>query len=92
MAAVERVGANHYGSDRQETGEQKAQRIVLEEMKRLGWEEADLRQRRKGDAGKVMAARRLRQETPMSYKWIAQRLHMGSWTYVSNLLNEKSTH
>ena len=24
----------------------------------------------------------------MSLKWIAQRLHMGSWTYVSNLLNE----
>jgi hypothetical protein len=26
----------------------------------------------------------------MSLKWIAQRLHMGSWTYVSNLLNEQS--
>jgi len=24
----------------------------------------------------------------MSLKWIARRLHMGSWTYVSNLLNE----
>jgi hypothetical protein len=24
----------------------------------------------------------------MSLKWIAQRLQMGSWTYVSNLLNE----
>ena len=24
----------------------------------------------------------------MSLKWIAQRLHMGSWTYVSNLLND----
>ena len=34
------------------------------------------------------AARRLRQETTMSLKWIALRLHMGSWTYVSNLLNE----
>jgi hypothetical protein len=36
-----------------------------------------------------MRARRLRQETTMSLKWIAQRLHMGSWTYVSNLLNEQ---
>lgn len=88
-AAAERVGANHYGSDRQESGEQKAQRIVLEEMQRLGWEEADLHRRRKGDKGKVMTARRLRQETTMSLKWIAQRLHMGTWTYVSNLLNEK---
>ena len=89
LAAVERVGASHYGSDRQETGEQKAQRIVLEAMKRLGWKEDDLPRRRKGDPGKVMTARRLRQETTMSLKWIAQRLHMGSWTYVSNLLNEK---
>jgi len=24
--------------------------------------------------------------------WIAERLHMGSWTYVSNLLNGKSRH
>jgi len=34
-------------------------------------------------------ARRLRQETTMSLKWIAQRLQMGSWTYVSNLLHER---
>jgi hypothetical protein len=40
-------------------------------------------------SGKVMMARRLRQETTMSLKWIAQRLQMGTWTYVSNLLNEK---
>ena len=86
---MERVGANHYGSDRQETGEQKAERIVREEMKRLVWEEADVHERRKGDKGKVKAARRLRRETTMSLKWIAHRLHMGSWTYVSNLLNEK---
>jgi hypothetical protein len=25
----------------------------------------------------------------MNLKWIAQRLYMGSWTYVSNLLNEQ---
>jgi len=36
-----------------------------------------------------MLARRLRQETIMSLRWIAQRLQMGSWTYVSNLLNEQ---
>jgi hypothetical protein len=40
--------------------------------------------------GKVLVARRLRQETTMSLKWIAQRLQMGSWTYVSNLLNEEA--
>jgi hypothetical protein len=31
---------------------------------------------------------RKRGKTTMSLKWIAQRLNMGSWTYVSNLLNE----
>jgi hypothetical protein len=49
-----------------------------------------LRVRRKGHRSKVKLARRLRQETTMSLKWIAARLQMGSWTYVSNLLNEPS--
>jgi hypothetical protein len=86
-AAVERVGPSHYGAERQETGLQKAERVVQEELERLGWEE-ELRARRKGHRAKVLLARRLREETTMSLKWIAQRLHMGSWTYVSNLLNE----
>jgi hypothetical protein len=43
----------------------------------------------KGDKVKVVSARRLRQKTTMNLKWIARRLHMGSWTYVSNLLDEK---
>ena len=30
-----------------------------------------------------------RRKDIMRLKWIAQRLHMGSWTYVSNLLNEQ---
>jgi len=38
---------------------------------------------------KVLLARRLRLETTMSLKWIAERLLMGSWTCVSNLLNEQ---
>jgi len=29
---------------------------------------------------------RLRRESIMTLKWIAQRLHMGSWTHVSNCL------
>jgi hypothetical protein len=60
-----------------------------EELGRLGWEEDDLGARRKGHRAKAMLARRLRQETTMSLKWIAQRLQMGSWTCVSNLLNEQ---
>jgi hypothetical protein len=87
-AAVERVGPSHYGAPRQETGVQKAERIVKEEIGRLGWDDAELRARRKGHGAKVMPARRLRRETAVSLKCIAQRLQMGSWTYVSNLLNQ----
>ena len=61
---------------------------VGKEIERLGWDEDELRVRRKGHQLKVKLARRLRQETTMSLKWIAARLQMGSWTYVSNLLNE----
>jgi Zn-dependent peptidase ImmA (M78 family) len=68
---------------------QKAERILREELDRLGWPEEELRGRPKGHRGKVLLARRLRRETTVSSKWIAVRLHMGSWTYVSNLLKAK---
>ena len=67
---------------------QKAERIVREELDRLRWCEEDLQGRPKGHGGKVRLARRLRHETTMSLKWIARRLQMGSWTYVSNPLRE----
>ena len=57
-------------------------------LKDLGWTEKELSRRRKGDKGKVMLARQLRAETTMTLGWIAERLRMGSWTYVSNLLRE----
>jgi len=78
-AMVGRVGPSHYG----------AERIVKEELGRMGWLEEELRGRPKGHPGKVVIARRLRQETTMSLKWIAKRLQMGTWTYVSNLLNQR---
>jgi hypothetical protein len=69
--ASERVGAQ-----RQESGEVKAERLVLEE----------LAARRKGEPGKVRIARRRRRETTMTLAWISNRLQMGSGTHVSNLL------
>jgi hypothetical protein len=36
---------------------------------------------------KAGRARRIREETTMSLKWIAQRLHMGSWTYATCSMN-----
>ena len=50
------------------------------------WTKDELNVRRKGDKGKVEIARRLRRETTMTLKWIAEHLAMGSWTNVSNLL------
>jgi len=83
---AEKAGASHYGEELQESAEEKARGIVAEEMRRLGWREADLEGLRKGDRRKVKIARRLRQETTMTLKWIADRLKMGTWTHVSNRL------
>jgi len=91
LAAAEgRVGVSHYGAQRQEIGEARAERLVKEGLGALGWNQAELSQRAKGDRGKVALARRLRAETTMTLAWIARRLQMGSWTYVSNLLHEKT--
>jgi len=56
---------------------------------RRHWKEKQLPLLPKGDKMKVKLALRLRTETTMTLSWIAKRLHMGSWTYVSNLLREK---
>jgi REP element-mobilizing transposase RayT len=71
------MGEHHGGEAKQETDEQKAQRLVLEELRRRGWRETDLEQRRKADAAKVKMAARLRSETVMTLDWIAERLQMG---------------
>ncbi len=89
-AAGERVGQSHYGAERQEIGEARAERLARAGLQALGWTEKELSQRPKGDEGKVRLARQLRAETTMTLRWIAARLEMGSWTYVSNLLHEKS--
>lgn len=80
------VGAEHNGAERQETAETQAGRIIAEELKRHGWREEDLGQRAKGDAAKVTMARRLREETLMTVKWIAERLQMSAPGYVNHLL------
>ena len=90
QAAQAQVGRNHYGVERQETAEQGARRIVGEELKRRGWTEASLSQLRKGDAGKVQIARRLRAETTVTLQWIAAALAMGTWTHVANQLSHAS--
>ena|SRR5436190_2082373 len=77
-------GAEHYGEDRQETEAERAERIVHEELKRRKWTDAELAKRAKGDRSKVKIAARLREETVVTVKWIAERLQMGTTGYVNN--------
>jgi len=81
-----RLGAEHYGEERLETELEKAERIIGQELKRRKWKEADLAKRAKGDLVKVRVAVRLREETLVTVKWIAQRLRMGTAGYVNNRL------
>ena len=81
-----KIGAEHYGEERSETDMEKAERIVRDELKRRRWREGDLTKRAKGDVGKVKIAGRLREETLVTVKWIAQRLAMGTPSYVNNRL------
>jgi putative transposase len=73
--------------ERRETDEALAERLVLEALAKVRWREIDLAKHPKGHRMKVKIAQQLRGETPMSRQWIADRLRMGSASYVSNLLN-----
>jgi hypothetical protein len=72
-----KVGENHPGQTRLETAEAKAGRIVAEELAQLQWTENDLLARHKNHPVKLALAARLRQETTLSVKQIAERLHLG---------------
>jgi hypothetical protein len=79
-------GPEHFGPEIRESAVEKAERLVKEEMARLGWRDSQLRQCRKGDREKVRIASRLRKETTMTLGWIAERLHMGTKTHLAHLL------
>ena len=75
-----------------ETPEEKARRMLGEQLERLRWDEAALAHRLKSDARKVALARRLRAETPVTLPWIATHLHLGTGTPGANrLANAVST-
>jgi hypothetical protein len=88
LAQVEaRRGVTHYGAELQESAAERAERLAREGLAKLGWTEADLAARRKGDRGKLKLAVTLRAETTMTLKWIATRLQMGTAASLSNLLS-----
>lgn len=87
LAQVEaRRGASHYGTELRESATDMAERLVRDGLAKLGWTEAELAARKKGDKSKMNLALRLRAETTMPLKWIAARLQMGTGASLSNLL------
>ena len=73
--------------ERSETDAALAEQMVCEALATVRWDDGDLRRQPKGHKLKVTIAQRLRIQTPMSRQWIADRLGMGSASYVSTLLN-----
>ena len=86
------VGEHHDGEAKRETEEQKAERMIGEELRRRRWSEADLEQRRKTEREKVAIAVRLRRETVQTLDWIAQRLQMGCRHTLANCLKKARTY
>ena len=72
------LGEHHAGELRQAGAEVKAEQILREELRRLGWQESELARRRKNDPAKLAIAARLRTETTLSIKRIAERVGLGT--------------
>jgi putative transposase len=72
------LGEHHSGELHRASAEAKADRIMAEELKRYGWKEGELATRRKNDPLKLEIAARLRRETTLPLKAIAQRVKLGT--------------
>ena len=83
-------GEHHSGAERQESDEQKAEGIIQTGLAKAGWREEDLPRRRKSDPLKLRWAAQLRRETPLTLKWIAARLKMGTWKHLNRRLYEQA--
>ncbi len=80
---------HHSGAERRESAVQKAERLVGQALDEAGWTEDELGRQPKGHAVKLAVAARLRQETTMTLKWIARRLHLGTWKHLNRRLYEQ---
>ena len=72
------LGPNHAGEMRRQANQARAEGIIAGELKRLRWKPGELSRRAKNDPGKLAMAARLRRETTLPLKWIAQRAHLGA--------------
>ncbi|SPE51856.1 hypothetical protein SBV1_1440046 [Verrucomicrobia bacterium] len=73
---------------RSESAQARAERIIQDELGRLGWEEKEVISRRKSDPAKLAIAARLRKETTLTVKGIAVRLHLGTSKSANFRLNQ----
>ena len=56
-------------------------------LQKLRQSEKDLQEQPKGEPSKLAMAARLRREATLTFREIAQRLHMGSWRSPDNKLH-----
>ena len=66
---------------------EKAERLISDELKVRGWTGQQLQAARKGEPLKVELALKLRAQTTMTLKWIAERLGAGTRGHLAHLLN-----
>jgi putative transposase len=83
-------GGSHYGQAVQEAVEIRAERLVSQRLKAIGWTQRDLAVRPKGHAKKVKLAAEVRAQTTMPLAWIAERLGMGTRGYLTWLLHRQA--
>lgn len=81
---AEKQGPQQHGQELKESDAQKAERLVTEKLRKLGWTDKELKERRKGDQQKARLAAQLRKETTMNWAWITKRLAMGHWRTAAN--------
>ncbi len=82
-----RLRPHHAGDLRLEIAQAKADRLMAEELRRLGWSARDLVRRPKNDPGKLAIAVRLRRETTLTIKDITARVHLGTYNTANARLH-----
>jgi hypothetical protein len=75
---AEVCGENQTKEIRLEGGRARAERVITQALTALGWDETELKSRRKNDPSKLVLAARLRKETTLTTKEIAARLSLGT--------------